>query len=88
MAYLFKNAYVVSEGRRMDFSVRDGKIGTEREDEENLNDAEVIDLEGRLVIEGFVDGHMHLDKAFINETLTNRSGTLDEAIELMSRYKA
>lgn len=88
MTYLFKNAFVVSEGRKKDFSVRDGQIGDEGKDMENLTDAEVINLEGRLVIEGFVDGHMHLDKAFINEKLTNRSGTLDEAIQLMSRYKA
>jgi cytosine deaminase len=88
MAYIFRNAYLVSEGLKKDFSVRDGKMGDPREDAQDLTGAEAIDLGGRLVIAGFVDGHMHLDKAFINEKLTNRSGTLEEAISLMSRYKA
>ncbi|NLJ78891.1 MAG: amidohydrolase family protein, partial [Tissierellia bacterium] len=33
------------------------------------------------------DAHMHLDKALINEKISNRSGTLDEAIRIMGEYK-
>lgn len=47
-----------------------------------------FDLNGRLVFNGFVDAHMHLDKAFVNEIVCNRSGTLQEAIEIMKIYKA
>jgi cytosine deaminase len=47
----------------------------------------IIDLNQRLVIPGFVDSHMHLDKALINETVINKSGTLTEAIQIMQSYK-
>jgi cytosine deaminase len=40
-----------------------------------------IDLEGRMLLPGFVDAHMHLDKAFSLPAVPNRSGTLWEAIE-------
>lgn len=51
-------------------------------------DIKVVDLENRIIINGFVDGHMHLDKALIGEKVMNKSGTLFEAIEIMSRYKS
>jgi len=40
-----------------------------------------LDLEGRMLLPGFVDSHMHLDKAFTLPAVPNRSGTLLEAIE-------
>ncbi|UVI29316.1 amidohydrolase family protein [Paenibacillus spongiae] len=40
-----------------------------------------IDLEGRMVLPGFVDAHMHLDKATSIAAVGNRSGTLREAID-------
>src|SRR5258706_2310603 len=43
-----------------------------------------IDAAGRLVVPGFVEPHIHLDKAFIrDEVRVNRSGTLMEAIEII-----
>ncbi|AUV80824.1 cytosine deaminase [Salinigranum rubrum] len=42
----------------------------------------VVDAEGGLVAGGFVDCHVHLDKALIADSLpVNESGTLEEAIE-------
>ncbi|MDD9269322.1 amidohydrolase family protein [Paenibacillus sp. GCM10023248] len=41
---------------------------------------EVIDLEGKMLLPGFVDAHMHLDKAFSLASVGNRSGTLEEAV--------
>lgn len=40
----------------------------------------VIDLEGKIVLPGFVDAHMHLDKSFSLTSVENRSGTLEEAV--------
>ncbi|OMF13993.1 amidohydrolase [Paenibacillus sp. FSL H7-0331] len=39
-----------------------------------------IDLEGKLLLPGFVDSHMHLDKSFSLTTVGNVTGTLEEAV--------
>lgn len=46
------------------------------------------DAEGRLVVWGYVDPHMHLDKALLADEVPNRSGTLDEAIAISRERKA
>lgn len=47
--------------------------------------AKRLDAEGKLVLPGLVDAHMHLDKAFSLPWAANRSGTLAEAIASYSR---
>ena len=42
---------------------------------------QVLDLDGKLVIPGFVDMHTHLEKALTSRVIQNRSGRLDEAIQ-------
>ena len=69
--YLLKNV-VLSDGRtNVDFAIEDGcikKIGT------NLTDAakETLELQGKLLIPGFVESHLHLDIALM--THGNRPG--------------
>jgi cytosine/creatinine deaminase len=47
-----------------------------------------IDAEGRMAVPGFVEPHIHLDKALISERApVNRSGTLNEAIEILWELK-
>ena len=47
-----------------------------------------IDAGGRLCVAGFLEPHIHLDKAQINDDVRpNRSGTLDEAIEIIWERK-
>ncbi|MNB78384.1 Cytosine deaminase [compost metagenome] len=48
---------------------------------EELSDAPALDLQGKVALPGFVDAHMHLDKAYSIEHVRNQSGTLREAIE-------
>ena len=44
----------------------------------------VVDAGGRLCVAGFLEPHIHLDTAQINDDVrANRSGTLDEAIEII-----
>lgn len=49
---------------------------------------ETIDADGRLCIPGFVEPHIHLDKVLLaGSAPENRSGSLDEAIEILARRK-
>jgi cytosine deaminase len=47
-----------------------------------------IDAGGNLLIRGFADSHIHLDKACILDGAANRTGTLDGAIAAVSKAKA
>ncbi len=42
-----------------------------------------IDLGGRVVLPGFIDAHMHVDKCLVSDRVVNRSGTLEEALAAM-----
>lgn len=63
---VFVNA-VSADGSPLNLAVQDGRfasIGLERPE---IGGAEVVDLEGHLVLPGFVDGHIHLDKSFVGD---------------------
>ena len=48
----------------------------------------ILDAEGRIAVTGFVEPHIHLDKALISERApVNVSGTLTEAIEILWEIK-
>ncbi len=48
----------------------------------------ILDAEGRMAVAGFVEPHIHLDKALISERApVNVSGTLTEAIEILWEIK-
>ncbi|MDQ0193586.1 amidohydrolase family protein [Paenibacillus wynnii] len=61
--------------------VSDGHVPISKLNFEELRTAREIDLQGRVLLPGFVDVHMHLDKAYSITHVRNRSGTLLEAIE-------
>ncbi|MFM0074826.1 amidohydrolase family protein [Paraburkholderia sediminicola] len=63
---VFVNA-VDADGNPLNLAVREGcfaAIGPERP---AIDGAEVVDLAGQLVLPGFVDGHIHLDKSFVGD---------------------
>ncbi len=73
----------------VDIGVRDGRIaaiGPRRET--NLDSARDIQVDGRLLIPGFVETHIHLDKSCISDRCTCHTGTLQEAIESVAAAKA
>ncbi|MGH1571108.1 amidohydrolase family protein [Methylobacterium sp. P31] len=49
---------------------------------------EEIDAAGRAALPGFVEPHLHLDKAFLHRRLPARTGTLEEAIRVTGILKA
>nr|WP_237690703.1 amidohydrolase family protein [Paenibacillus caui] len=46
----------------------------------------VLDLQGKTLLPGFVDAHMHLDKSFCLPQVGNVSGTLEEAVLNYSNF--
>jgi cytosine deaminase len=49
---------------------------------------EAVDLDGAVVFPGFVDAHVHLDKAHTWDRAPNRSGRFAEALEVLGADKA
>src|SRR5881392_3200041 len=49
--------------------------------------AEIGDCAGKLVLPGFIDGHVHLDKALIRDDLREHDGTLAGAIGAIHERK-
>ena len=84
---LIKNVAVWnSEGLR-DLAVADGHFVAVPRDAEKVS-AFVLDADGRIAVPGFVEPHIHLDKALISERApVNVSGTLTEAIEILWNIK-
>lgn len=63
---VFVNA-VDADGSPLNLAVHEGRlvgVGAERPE---IDSAELVDLEGCLVLPGFVDGHIHLDKSFFGD---------------------
>jgi cytosine deaminase len=69
----------------VDIAVADGRIV---EIAERISaDAPAEDLDGRLVIAGFVESHIHLDKSRILDRCESERGTLEEAIASVAAAK-
>jgi cytosine deaminase len=77
------------EHEAVDIAVRDGRIAaiSARSDQPAQGTASEISLDGRLVIPGFVETHIHLDKSCISDRCTCHTGTLQEAIESVAAAK-
>ena len=87
MDLIVKNANLWRGDGTRDLYIADGHFVAPPEDGKT-NGAETIDAAGRLCVAGFVEPHIHLDKALINEDVRpNVSGTLDEAIEIIWERK-
>jgi cytosine deaminase len=80
---VIRQARVVGDTGLRDFAFAAGRY-VDLDGPSQTAGARVIDAKGKLAIPGFVEPHIHLDKALINEDVrVNKSGTLDEAIEII-----
>jgi len=86
MDFVLKNVALINDGvRTFDIGISGGNIVAV---ESGLSaDAETLDLQGRLAVPGFVESHIHLDKACILDRCKSKKGTLDEAIREVSAAK-
>ncbi|MDH6258612.1 amidohydrolase family protein [Bradyrhizobium sp. BR13661] len=82
---IFRNALLRSSAAPVDIGVRSGRITAI---EPHLGcEAVEVDVGGRLALPGFVDTHIHLDKACLLERCGHIHGTLGDAIRAVSAMK-
>lgn len=63
---VFTNA-VGADGSALHLASRDGRFTHVGASMPDTTGAQIIDLQGKLVLPGFVDGHIHLDKSFVGD---------------------
>ena len=88
MDTIFRNARI-SDGPNLlpvDIGVESGRIVAL---EERLDaEGQIYDLDGRLVIPGYVETHIHLDKSCLLDRISSQQGGLNAAIGEVARLKA
>jgi len=70
----------------VDVAINDGKIVKIEKDIKESASKE-IEANGKVLIPGLIEAHLHLDKALIADRKPNKSGTLKEAIEVTGELK-
>jgi len=85
---LVKNVALWGTEGLCDLGIVDGRFASIDQSATSQNAAVTLDAEGRMAVPGFVEPHIHLDKALISERAPiNVSGTLTEAIEILWEIK-
>jgi cytosine/adenosine deaminase-related metal-dependent hydrolase len=81
---LVKNVALWGTKGLCDLGIAGGKFVSVGQGAATSPAALTLDAEGRMAVPGFVEPHIHLDKALISERApVNISGTLTEAIEIL-----
>jgi cytosine deaminase len=83
---LLSACQLVSGGAPVDVGIRDGRI-VALGDLAGAAARRRFGAAGRLVVPGFVDAHVHLDKAYLLDRAPSREGTLAEAIHVTALAK-
>ena len=86
MDILIKKAKLQEGQELKDIAIKDGKI-VAIENHIDAAAARVIEANGKVLIPGLVESHIHLDKALIADRLPNKSGTLQEALSVTAQLK-
>jgi cytosine deaminase len=82
---ILRNARLAGRGETLDIGIAGGRIAALAQ---NLGgEAPEQHLDGRLVLGGFVETHIHLDKSCILERCRSEQGTLNEAIAEVAAAK-
>lgn len=86
---LFKNASIENSTQLFDIRVTDGKFEKIAADIQPLDNEEIIDCTGKLILPPFVESHVHLDTCLTaGQPRWNMSGTLFEGIDCWEERKA
>lgn len=82
---IIRNSFVEDQETIVDLGIKDGKI-QQISPRIHIKGVTEIDANGFLVSPPLIDSHTHLDKCFL-QSKPNQSGTLFEAIDIMSGAK-
>ncbi|UPJ66652.1 amidohydrolase family protein [Bradyrhizobium sp. 191] len=82
---IFRNALLRSSAAPVDIGVKDGRIAVIAP--KLACEAAEVDLGGRLALPGFVDTHIHLDKACLLGRCGHDHGSVSEAIRAVAAMK-
>ncbi|MFJ4156628.1 amidohydrolase family protein [Pseudomonas sp. NPDC089752] len=86
MDMIFRNVRIDDAQTLVDVGVQGGKI-VAVEPAIAARARQEVEGNGNVLIPGFVEGHLHLEKANVMERRANRSGTLKEAIAVTAALK-
>jgi len=85
---LVKNVALWGTEGLCDIGIANGRFVSIGQSAASSNAGLTLDAQGRMAVPGFVEPHIHLDKALISERApVNISGTLTEAIEILWNIK-
>lgn len=87
-AMLLMNVLLDGYPEAQDILIEDGSISRIAAAGTLPDPGEVLDAQGRAVVPGFVETHLHLDKALLDERMPNLAGTLEGAIKVTGALKA
>ncbi len=87
-ALLLKNVRLDGYPEPQDLLIEGGSISRITPAGTGTGADEVLDAEGRAVVPGFVEPHLHLDKALLDERMPNLAGTLEGAIKVTGALKS
>lgn len=86
MGTLFRDVRLDDAGDLVDVRI-DGEVIAEISSGIDPGGHDVIEGDGRVVLPGLVEAHIHLDKALVADRCQNRSGTVKEAIAVTAELK-
>jgi cytosine deaminase len=81
---VIKRARIDDDKDLIDIGISGGKIS---KIDKNLSAANVIDVNGDVVVPSFIESHIHLDKALLERVKPNLEGTLAGAIKITGELK-
>ncbi|MGC8514760.1 MAG: amidohydrolase family protein [Thermoplasmata archaeon] len=81
---VIKRARIDDDKDLVDIGISGGKIS---KIDKNLSSANVIDVNGDVVVPSFIESHIHLDKALLERVKPNLEGTLAGAIKITGELK-
>ncbi|MHB8270872.1 amidohydrolase family protein [Bradyrhizobium sp.] len=85
---LIKNVALWGTEGLCDLGIANGRFVSMNQSGVSATSILTLDADGRMAVPGFVEPHIHLDKALISERApVNVSGTLTEAIEILWEIK-
>jgi len=87
MDMIIRRVRIEDDKPLVDIGIKDGRIAA-IEEQLDRTGTEEIDAEGCVALPGFIEAHLHLEKAFLHRRMPARLGTLEEAIRVTGILKS